>query len=211
MDRADARQRWAAQTAVVLLGLLPLGHLVWGAALDQLGPNPAEAVIRGTGDWALRLLWLTLAITPVRQALGWAGLARFRRTCGLLAFAYALLHFAAYAVLDMEASWQAIAQDIPKRPFALVGALALLLMLPLAATSFNAAIRSLGAARWKGLHRSVHAIAALALLHFFWMRAAKNRWGEVAVYAAVLMALWAWRLRPSWHTRPNRPELGGRS
>jgi sulfoxide reductase heme-binding subunit YedZ len=189
---------WGGQMAWVLLGLLPLGHLLLGVAFERLGPNPAEALIRGTGEWALRGLWLTLAITPLRQALGWPALGRFRRTCGLLAFFYALLHFCAYAVLDMEASWQAVVQDIPKRPFALVGALALLLMLPLAATSFNAAIRRLGAARWRALHLSVHAVAALALLHFFWMRAAKNRWGEVAVYAALLLALWAWRLKGKW-------------
>ena len=172
---------------------LPFGWLLWGAATDGLGANPAEALIRSTGDWTLRLLCLTLAVTPLRVLANQPALARFRRMLGLFAFFYALLHFLAYAWLDMGFDAAVIARDIPKRPFALVGFLALLLMLPLAATSFNRAIRALGAARWQRLHRAIYAIAVLAILHFFWMRAGKHDFAEVAVYAAIVAALLAWR------------------
>jgi sulfoxide reductase heme-binding subunit YedZ len=209
-SRGRAGRHWLlhplAQPLVVLLGLAPLAWLVWGAATNQLGPNPAETLIRSSGDWALRGLCLTLAMTPLRVWLKQPALARFRRTLGLLTFTWALLHFTAYAGLDMEWSLPAIVQDIPKRPFALVGALALLLMLPLAATSFNRAIKALGAARWQALHRLVYACAGLALLHFFWMRASKNRLGEVAIYAAILGLLMGWRLW-NWH-RQRRAARG---
>jgi sulfoxide reductase heme-binding subunit YedZ len=117
---------------------------------------------------------------------------------GLFAFFYVVMHFLAYAWLDMGFDPEAIARDIPKRPFALVGFLALLLMLPLAATSFNRAIKALGAARWQTLHRAVYAIVLLGLLHFFWMRAAKNNFAEVAVYAVIIAVLLGWRLRQRW-------------
>ncbi len=175
--------------------LLPFAWLFYAAAADRLGANPAEALIRSTGDWTLRFLCLTLAVTPLRVMTGQPALARFRRMLGLATFFYALLHFLAYAWLDMGLDAATIAKDIPKRPFALVGFLALLLMLPLAATSFNRAIRALGAARWQALHRLVYAIALLAILHFFWMRAGKNDFAEVAVYAAIVAALLGWRLR----------------
>lgn len=191
----------AAKPLVFLLALLPLVRLVHGAWTDGLGPNPAEALTRGTGDWVLRFLCLTLAVTPLRQWAGWTALARFRRMLGLFAFFYGVLHFLCYAWLDMGFELHDIVRDIPKRPFALVGALALLLMLPLAATSFNRAIRALGPLRWRRLHRLVYAIALLGLLHFFWMRSAKHNFAEVAVYAAVLAVLLGWRL---WQARPAR-------
>lgn len=184
----------AAKPVLFLAALLPLAWLVWGAATNGLGPNPAEALIRGLGDWTLRLLCLTLAITPVRQWLGQPALARFRRMLGLFTFFYGCLHFLSYAWLDKEWLVAEIARDIAKRPFILVGTLALLLMLPLAATSFNRAIKALGAARWKLLHRLVYGTALLGLLHFFWMRAGKNDFAEVAVYAAVLGMLLGWRV-----------------
>ena len=196
----------AAKPVLFGLALLPLASLVWGAAADTLGANPAEALIRGSGDWTLRLLCLTLAITPLRQATGWQALARLRRMLGLFTFFYGTLHFLAFAWLDMGLDLTAILRDIAKRPFILVGALALLLMLPLAATSFNRAIRALGARRWQALHRSVYAVAGLAILHFFWMRAGKNDFAEVAVYAAIVAALLGWRLgRRLMHAAPRVP------
>ncbi len=185
----------AAKPLLFAVGLLPFAWLLYGAFADALGPNPAEALIRASGDWTLRLLCLTLAITPLRQWLGQPALARYRRTLGLFAFFYAVLHFLSYAWLDMGLDLQTIALDIPKRPFALVGFTALLLMLPLAATSFNRAIKALGAKRWQALHRLVYAVVLLGLLHFFWMRAAKNNFAEVAVYAAVIAVLLGWRLQ----------------
>ena len=184
----------AVKPLLFVLCLLPLAWLVVGAAADALGANPAEKLIRATGDWTLRFLCLTLAITPLRQWLAQPGLARFRRMVGLFTFFYGVLHFLSYSWLDMGFDPAAIALDIPKRPFALVGFTALLLMVPLAATSFNRAIKALGAARWQMLHRLVYATALLAILHFFWMRAAKNNFAEVAVYAGVLAVLLGWRL-----------------
>jgi sulfoxide reductase heme-binding subunit YedZ len=191
-----------AKPLLFVLALLPFAQLLHGALTDSLGANPAEALTRGTGDWVLRFLCLTLAVTPLRQWTGWSALARLRRMLGLFAFFYAVLHFLCYAWLDMGLDVAGIVRDIPKRPFVLVGTLALLLMLPLAATSFDRAIRTLGAARWKLLHRLVYAIVLLGLLHFFWMRSAKNNFGEVAVYAAVIALLLGWRL---WKLRRSCP------
>lgn len=184
----------AAKPLLFVLALLPMAWLLYGAIADALGANPAEALMRGTGDWTLRLLCLTLAVTPLRQITGWHALVRLRRMLGLFTFFYALLHFLCFAWLDMGFDVEAILKDIPKRPFILVGTTALLLLLPLAATSFNGAIKALGARRWQALHRLVYAVALLALLHFFWMRAAKNNFAEWSVYAAVIGALLGWRL-----------------
>jgi sulfoxide reductase heme-binding subunit YedZ len=184
----------ALKPLVFLACLLPLAWLVHGAATNGLGANPAEALIRSTGDWTLRLLCLTLAVTPLRQWTGWHMLARLRRMLGLYTFFYAVLHALAYGWLDMGLDPGDIVRDIPKRPFILVGTCALLLLVPLAATSFDRAVRALGAARWRALHRAVYAVAGLALLHFFWMRAGKNDFAEVAVYAAILGVLLGWRL-----------------
>jgi sulfoxide reductase heme-binding subunit YedZ len=194
-QRRPALLRAAAKPVLFVLCLLPLAWLVYGALANTLGANPAEALIRSTGDWTLRFLCITLAVTPLRTWLKQPALARFRRMLGLFAFFYVVLHFLAYAWLDMGLDPAAILRDIPKRPFALVGFTALLLMLPLAATSFNRAIKALGAARWQMLHRSVYAVVLLGLLHFLWMRAAKNDTAEVAVYGIVIAVLLGWRLR----------------
>jgi len=204
--------RWllhpTAKPVLFALCLLPFAWLFYGAATQGLGPNPAEALIRGTGDWVLRGLCLTLAVTPLRQATGWHALARFRRMLGLFTFFYLVLHLLAYAWLDMGLDLQAIAKDIPKRPFALVGFAAFVLMLPLAATSFNRAIKALGAARWQALHRLVYVIVLLGLLHFFWMRASKRNFGEVAIYAAIVAVLLGWRVWRAWAAR--RASAAGR-
>jgi methionine sulfoxide reductase heme-binding subunit len=188
-----ALQRPSAKALVFVLALLPLGWLLWGALNNRLGPNPAEALIRSTGDWTIRMLWLTLTVTPLRQLTGWHALARLRRMLGLFTFFYGVLHLLCFAWLDMGFDLAAIVKDIIKRPFILVGSTALLLMLPLAATSFNRAIKALGAARWQALHKLVYAIALLGLLHFFWMRSGKNDFAEVAVYGAILAVLFGWR------------------
>ncbi|MEN9630991.1 MAG: hypothetical protein RJA10_4219 [Pseudomonadota bacterium] len=188
-------QAAAAKPLLFAVSLLPFASLAYGAVADTLGANPAEALIRGTGDWTLRFLCLTLAVTPLRQWTGWHALARLRRMLGLYAFFYGALHFLCFAWLDMGLDLTAILKDIAKRPFILVGTAALLLMLPLAATSFNRVIRSLGAARWQRLHRTVYAVALLGLLHFFWMRSGKNDFLEVAAYAALLALLLGWRLK----------------
>ena len=193
MQRALASR--LAKPCVFLLALLPLGYWLTALFQDALGANPAEALLRGTGLWTLRMLCVLLLVSPLREATGWTQLARIRRMLGLFVFFYALVHFSAYVWLDQSGQWEDIALDIPKRPFILIGLLALLLLFPLALTSFNAAIRWMGAARWRSLHRAVYLIALLAILHFFWMRSGKRNFDEVAVYAAMIGVLLAWRVR----------------
>jgi len=183
-----------AKPALFAAALLPFAWLLYGAIANTLGANPAEHLIRSTGDWTLRFLCLTLAVTPLRQISGWNALARLRRMIGLFTFFYGCLHFLCFAWLDMGFDLDAILKDIPKRPFILVGTAALLLMLLLALTSFNRAIKALGAARWQALHKAVYAVALLGVLHFFWMRAGKRNFAEVAVYAAIVFTLLGWRL-----------------
>ena len=181
--------------------LAPLAWLVVAAASNALGANPAEALIRSLGEWALRFLCLALAVTPLRQLTGQPALARLRRMVGLWAFAYALLHLLAYAWLDRGLEWSELLADIAQRPFILVGTLAWGLLLLLALTSFDAAIRWLGGKRWRALHRAVYLVVPLALLHFYWMRAGKRNWLEVGVYALVLGLLLGWRAYSAWRAR----------
>ena len=183
---------WAKPLLMLLLAL-PAVWLVYAAFNDLLGANPTEALTRQTGDWTLRGLCLVLAITPLREITGTPALLRFRRSLGVTTFVYACLHMLCYAWFDQGFALDDIWQDILKRPFIWLGFGGLVCMLPLALTSFNAAIRYLGVRRWQILHRLVYAVAVLAVLHFFWMRAGKNDFVEVAVYAAVLGALLAWR------------------
>lgn len=195
---ASPRGRWlqhrATKPLLFALCLLPFAWLLYGAFTDGLGANPAEALIRATGDWTLRLLCITLAVTPLRLALNVPALARMRRMFGLFTFFYVALHLLCYAWFDMGLDGGEIARDMAKRPFILVGMSAFALLLALAVTSFNRAIRWLGAKRWQRLHRAVYVIAGLAVLHFFWMRAGKNDFAEVAVYAVILTALLLARL-----------------
>lgn len=178
-----------AKPVVWVLWLLPLAWLLIAAFTDRLGPNPAEALIRATGDWALRALWLALTVTPVRVLLGLSALARLRRLLGLFAFFYAALHLLSYLWLDMGWSAREVLADTLQRPFILVGMLTLLGLAALAATSPGICARALGARRWKQLHRLVYVLALLALLHFYWMRTGKNDTAEVGVYAALLALL----------------------
>ena len=194
----------AAKAVLFVLALLPFAWLFYAAASDQLGANPAEALIRSLGDWTLRFLCLSLAITPLRVLTQTPALARFRRMVGLFVFFYAVLHLFSYAVFDMGLDVGEMLLDVVKRPFILVGTLALLLLALLAATSFNGAIRWLGGARWRALHRAVYAVAALAVLHFFWMRAGKNDFAEVAVYGGILALLLAWRVQQAWQVRREK-------
>jgi sulfoxide reductase heme-binding subunit YedZ len=180
-----------AKPVLFLLALLPFIWLVYAAFADKLGANPAEALVRSTGDWTLRMLCIVLAVTPLRVI---AKLPALARLLGLFVYFYVCLHLFSYAWFDMGLDMKDIAKDIAKRPFILVGFSAFVLLTPLAATSFNRAIKFLGAKRWQALHRLVYAVAALAILHFFWMRAGKNNFTEVAVYACVLTLLLGWRV-----------------
>ena len=186
--------RREAKPVLFVIAALPLLWLIVATFTDQLGANPAEALVRATGDWTLRTLCVVLSVTPLRTIAGWPALARMRRMLGLWVFAYAALHLLAYSWFDMGLDVGDIANDIAKRPFILVGFAAIVLLLVLAATSFNRAIKWMGGKRWQALHRTVYLIAGLALLHFFWMRAGKHNFQEVAVYATVIGILLGWRL-----------------
>jgi sulfoxide reductase heme-binding subunit YedZ len=184
----------AAKPVVFVLCLLPFAWLFYAALTDGLGANPAENLIRSTGDWTLRFICIVLAVTPLRVITKTNALARFRRMLGLFAYFYVVVHLLSYSWFDMGFEVQDIAKDIAKRPFILVGFSAFVLLTPLAATSFNRAIKAMGAKRWQALHKLVYVIAGLGLLHFFWMRAGKNNFAEVFVYAAIIAALLGWRL-----------------
>ena len=188
----------AAKPLIFLLCLLPFAWLFYRAFNDLLGANPAEALIRALGDWTLRFLCIVLAVTPLRVITKTPALARFRRMLGLFVYFYVVLHLLSYSWFDMGFDVPEIVKDIIKRPFILVGFSAFLLLTPLAVTSFNAAIKAKGAKRWQLLHKLVYLVAGLGLLHFFWMRAGKNNFAEVFVYAAIVAALLGWRVWNAW-------------
>lgn len=201
----------AAKAVVFSAALLPFAVLLGGALSDRLGANPAEYLIRATGDWTLRFLCLVLAVTPLRVITATPALARFRRMLGLFVYFYGTLHVLSYSGFDFGFECGDILKDVGKRPFILVGFTAFALLTPLAATSFNRAIRHLGAARWQALHRLVYGVAVLAILHFFWMRAGKNNFAEVLVYAAILATLLGWRWIRFIRNNSKNPASSGRS
>lgn len=198
-DRVQFAWIWRAVWAACLL---PLMLLVAGGLRDALGANPIEHITRATGDWTLRLLLLTLAVTPLRQLTGWHWLVRLRRTLGLYAFFYGSLHLATYVWLDQFFDWPGIVADIVKRPFVTLGFAAFVLMLPLAVTSTNGMIRRLGGRAWQRLHRAVYAVGVLGVAHYGWL--VKKDLTEPIAYALVLATLFALRL---WHGRRMRRTL----
>lgn len=200
-----------AKPVVFGLSLLPFCWLLFAAITNQLGANPAEALSRSTGDWTLRFLCLVLAITPLRSLTGTPALARFRRMVGLFVYFYAGVHLLCYSWFDMGFDVADMAKDIAKRPFILVGFSAFVLLTPLALTSFNRAIKAMGAKRWQRLHRLVYAVAGLAILHFFWMRAGKNNFTEVFVYAGIVAALMGWRVQHFLRKNRLKPICNGRT
>jgi sulfoxide reductase heme-binding subunit YedZ len=167
--------------------LVPAAWLARGVFHDQLGPNPVETITHTTGDWALRFLLLTLAVTPFRKLLKVPPLIRFRRMLGLFAFFYATLHFLTWAWLDRMFDPAEIIADVQKRPFITAGALAFVAMIPLAITSTAGWIRRLGGRHWRMLHRLVYVSAAAAVLHFYWL--VKSDVREPLTYAAILLIL----------------------
>jgi sulfoxide reductase heme-binding subunit YedZ len=190
---------------VFIAALTPLARLAAGVFFypEWLGVNPAEYITRSTGDWALRFLLMTLAITPLRRMTGWAELARFRRMLGLFSFFYVLVHFSSYVSFDHVFEVVEIAKDVVKRPFITVGFLSLLLLLPLAATSTNAMVRRLGARRWIALHRLIYLIGPLAVLHFWWM--VKRDLTEPIIYACILAVLIVYRIYARSKDMRRRP------
>ncbi len=186
--------RPVAKPLLFFICLLPFAWLVYNVITQNLGANPQEALMRATGDWTLRFLCLVLAVTPLRTISNTPGLARFRRMLGLFVYFYVVVHLLSYSWFDMGFDVPDIAKDIAKRPFILVGFSAFVLLTALALTSFNRAIKVMGAKRWQLLHKLVYVVAGLAILHFFWMRAGKNNFTEVVVYAAMMSLLLGWRV-----------------
>lgn len=180
--------------ALFLLALLPLGRLLWAAGSGDLGPNPVEFVQRWTGTWTFNVLLLTLCITPLRVWTQWHWLLRLRRMLGLFTFFYATLHFLSFIGFDHSFDVDAIARDIFKRPFVTVGFAAFVLLIPLAATSNQWAIRKLGGRRWQELHRNVYLIGILAAVHYFWLVKATALLWPLA-YSVALALLLGWRVR----------------
>jgi sulfoxide reductase heme-binding subunit YedZ len=187
------RARRTAHLALIALGLAPLAALALGAARGELGANPVETITHGTGQWALRLLLATLAVTPLRRLAGWSFAAPWRRSLGLLAFGYATLHFATFLALDLGLDLSALGEEVAERPYVTLGFAAFLLLAPLAVTSTRGWQRRLGR-RWLTLHRAVYAAALLAVLHFVWL--VKADLAEPLAYAAALAVLFAARWVP---------------
>lgn len=179
------RLRWS-KLVLFGLALLPFAWLLADTLGNRLGADPVQQITHRSGDWTLRLLLATLAVTPLRRVTGYHPLIGYRRMLGLFAFFYACLHFATYLVLDLGGFWSEIIPDILKRPFITVGFLAWLGMLPLALTSTKGMMRRLGR-RWQLLHRLVYATGVLAVLHFLWLVKADK--SEPLIYAVVLAVL----------------------
>jgi sulfoxide reductase heme-binding subunit YedZ len=207
----------SARIAVAAAGLIPLAHGVFDFATDGLGPEPVEEITHRTGQWALRMLLLGLAVSPARRLLDAPGLVPHRRTFGLLAFLYASLHFITYLALDLDFRLGGLAEDIWERPFITVGFSALVLLTPLALTSTRSWIRRLGK-RWRRLHRGVYLAVTLAAIHFVW--SAKADWLEPGIYAAIAAGLLGLRIpgalgrkRSNYATlrRAERPEPEGKT
>lgn len=186
--------------------LLPLAWLFWLGWEGELGVNPVETLSHRTGDWSLRFLLLTLAVTPLRRLSGWNWLQKFRRMLGLFTFFYVCLHFSVYLIFDQFFDWQAIVADVAKRPYITVGFAGFLLLIPLAATSTSGMMKRLGR-NWQRLHRLVYPISVLGVLHYLWL--VKADITEPLLYGGVLAALlgyrlWWWRIHSPATSRSTR-------
>lgn len=198
MDRINAFARRVPTWVVYLLGLVPLAILVWGAVFGGLGPDPVKAIERGLGLRGLQFLLASLAITPLRRA--GLNLLRFRRALGLLAFLYIALHLTAWIVLDMGLRWDEMLADLTKRPFVIVGMIGFAVLVPLALTSWNGAIRRMGAAAWVRLHKLAYVAILAGVVHYILL--SKVWTGGLVIYTALAVGLLALRLVPK--SRPVR-------
>lgn len=183
--------KWA-KAALFLICLFPLGILGWRALHGNLTANPIEFITHTTGDWTLRFLVITLAITPLRKLLGLPELIRFRRMLGLFAFFYACLHFSTYIVLDKFFDFSEIWKDVAKRRYITVGFTAFVLLIPLAITSTAGWIRRLGGKRWQMLHRAIYISVTAGVIHYYWL--VKSAVIKPLTYGAILGVLLTWRL-----------------
>ena len=182
------KQLTAIKAALFALALAPLARMVYLTVSGQL-VEPLEFITRGTGDWVLYLLCITLAITPLRRLSGWNWLVKLRRMAGLFTFFYGFLHFLTFLWFDHFFDVAEMFRDVIKRPFITVGFIAFVLLIPLAVTSTNGMIKRLGGKRWQWLHRLIYVIAPLAILHFWWMKAGKHNFTEPIIFGVIVALL----------------------
>lgn len=192
--------KWA-KVVVFLACLGPLGLLIWEALHDELSANPTQFLEHATGDWTLRFVAITLAVSPLRKILGLPQLIRFRRMLGLFAFFYVCLHFSIYLGLDQVLDFHGVWADVIKRKYITVGFTGFVLMIPLALTSTAGWIRRLGGKRWQMLHRAIYLTAIAGVIHFLWL--VKSDIHRPLEYAAVMAVLLGWRVY-GWYTNPGR-------
>jgi sulfoxide reductase heme-binding subunit YedZ len=210
MFNPDSRQITFIKRIAFLASLLPLARLVAYGFTDRLGANPIEFITRSTGDWTLYFLCLTLAVTPLRRISNWNWLIKLRRMLGLFAFFYAVLHFTTFLWFDHFFEIDEMLKDVVKRPFILVGFIAFVLLIPLAATSTNGMIRRLGGKRWQWLHRLIYLIGPLGILHYWWMKAGKNDFEQPILFGTIVGVLLLVRvywnvLKPRMQKRRTKP------
>jgi sulfoxide reductase heme-binding subunit YedZ len=187
------RQLTAIKALVFVLALLPFLRMAW-LVFQGVPVEPLEFLTRGTGDWTLYFLCITLAVTPLRRLSGWNWVIKLRRMLGLYAFFYALLHFLTFFWFDHFFDIAEMLKDVVKRPFITVGFIAFVLLIPLAVTSTNAMVKRMGGKRWLWLHRLIYVIAPLGILHFWWMKAGKNDFQEPIIFGAIVALLLAMRV-----------------
>lgn len=200
--------KWT-KVAVFLVSSIPFVRLAWGLLRNDLGINPVETLQHTTGDWTLRFLIFTLAITPLRKTLKLPELIRFRRMLGLFAFFYAVLHFVTYLGPDQSFNFSGMWDDVAKRKFITVGFAALVLMIPLAATSTTGMIRRLGGKRWQALHRSIYVCAILGVIHYYWLKKADVR--DPVFYGVLVGILLLWRVWDAYVRRKGKAPATVRS
>ena len=198
--KALLTSKWT-KAAVFLACLLPVASLVLAALHNGLTANPIEFITHATGDWTLRLIVITLCITPLRKLLGQPELVRFRRMLGLFAFFYACLHFTTYIWLDKFFDLHGVWIDVYKRPYITVGFTAFVLMIPLAISSTTGWIRRLGGKNWQRLHRAIYVIAVCGVIHYYWL--VKSAVIRPLTYAAIVAVLLFWRIANKFRQRPS--------
>ena len=203
-----ARQVGAIKAAVFALALVPVAKMAYLTVTQQL-VEPLEHITRGTGDWVLYFLCMTLAVTPLRKFTGWNWILKLRREIGLFVFFYAFLHFMTFLWFDHFFDVAEMWKDVLKRPFITVGFSAFVLLIPLAITSTNGMIRRLGGKRWQWLHRLIYLVAPLGILHFWWMKAAKQDFEQPIIFGAIVAVLLGlriyWKLaKPAARAQPHQ-------
>jgi sulfoxide reductase heme-binding subunit YedZ len=202
----NLKRRWL-KPLVFLVCLVPVAQLAVGFLRNELGANPIEYITHATGDWTLRFLLITLAITPVRKVFGPPDLIRFRRMLGLFAFFYGCLHFTTWLWLDKFFDLHDIRADIVKRRFITVGMIGLALMIPLAVTSTAGWIRRMGGRNWQRLHRLIYISAAAGVVHYYWL--VKSDIRKPVMYGGLLAILLGWRAMAARQRTQPHPATAG--